>query len=100
MRLSKFEIEAIKNVARSVFGESVKVKLFGSRIDDSKKGGDIDLLITCSDKQRLTFQSKVEFLVRLKMIIGDQKIDIVLDKYLLDDYSGFIRSIHQTAIEI
>jgi polyphosphate kinase len=100
MRLSKFEIEAIKNVAVSVFGESVSVRLFGSRINDCRKGGDIDLFISCSDKNRLNLSSKIEFLVQIKSIIGDQKIDVILDNTSIRHKADFFRSIQQTAVEI
>ena len=45
MRLSKREIEAILQVAEDIYGTDVKVYLFGSRVDDSRRGGDIDLLV-------------------------------------------------------
>lgn len=41
MRLSFFEVESIVKIFTEVFGEG-KIYLFGSRTDDSKKGGDID----------------------------------------------------------
>ena len=44
MRLKDFEIRAIKEAVRSMDSKA-KVYLFGSRVDDTKKGGDIDLLI-------------------------------------------------------
>ena len=37
MRLTVFEINAIKQSAREVFGSKVDVFLFGSRVDDKKK---------------------------------------------------------------
>lgn len=43
MRLSPDEIAAIKRAARDAFGETVVVRLFGSRVDDGTRGGDIDL---------------------------------------------------------
>lgn len=38
MRLTDFEIIAIKNTFKEVFGDG-KIYLFGSRMDDTKKKG-------------------------------------------------------------
>lgn len=43
MRLSADEIAAIKEAAEGAFGPSVVVRLFGSRTQDHRRGGDIDL---------------------------------------------------------
>lgn len=43
MRLTPEQIERIRDVARRVLGDDARVTLFGSRADDRKKGGDIDL---------------------------------------------------------
>ena len=56
MRLSKKELETIKNSIKDTFGDAV-VYLFGSRVDDSKTGGDIDLYIISSLNENL-FQKK------------------------------------------
>ena len=47
MRLSKKEIQIILRVAKEIYGEGVEVYLFGSRLNDEKKGGDINLLVRC-----------------------------------------------------
>ena len=45
MRISPQQIATIIHTARSVVGQDTQVWLFGSRLDDSRKGGDIDLLV-------------------------------------------------------
>ena len=81
MRLTENEITAIKAVTKSVFGANAYVALFGSRTEDSKKGGDIDLFIKCSNLNASDdlYQLKLNFLVQLKKRIGDQKIDVLID---------------------
>ena len=78
MRLTSAEREAILNVAREVLGDDVKVRLFGSRVDDSARGGDIDLLIECDEQvpNRASAASRVAAL--LQMRLGDQRIDVLI----------------------
>ena len=56
-----------------------KCFLFGSRVDDLKKGGDIDLFIKISDQSDL-FNKKIRFLARVKKCLGEQKIDVVFNQ--------------------
>jgi predicted nucleotidyltransferase len=78
MRLKENEIIQIKKSFESVF-QTGKIYLFGSRIDDTKKGGDIDLFLEIEDKTNL-FEKKIKFLAKLKIKIGDQKIDVVFNE--------------------
>lgn len=57
------------------------VSLFGSRTDDNKKGGDIDLFIQCDRvlARSELYRLKIMFLVKVKNILGDQKIDVMID---------------------
>jgi predicted nucleotidyltransferase len=80
MRLSQFEADTIKNVAREIWGSAVMVYLFGSRVDDRKKGGDIDLYIQLpveQDSKTLMLQ-KARFLGKLDLLLGEQKIDVLI----------------------
>lgn len=77
MRLSEQYIEVIKKYFNQYFdGE---IYLFGSRVDDSKRGGDIDLYLVVSDHDNL-FERKIKFLARVKRELGEQKIDVVFNK--------------------
>ncbi|HHH73098.1 MAG TPA: nucleotidyltransferase domain-containing protein [Sulfuricurvum sp.] len=79
MRLSKEEIEAIRRSFSETFQNGV-LYLFGSRVDDARKGGDIDLYIVPESHSDLAVK-KIAFLVNLKKRIGEQKIDVVIDRH-------------------
>jgi predicted nucleotidyltransferase len=100
MRISEEEITLIKKLARQIFGNGTKVFLFGSRVDDRKKGGDIDLFITGEQKSNYTVAHKIDFLVELKSLIGDQKIDVILDTESTRQKKQFHRSITRQAVEL
>jgi predicted nucleotidyltransferase len=80
MRLTSIEHQAIKKYFIEVFKEG-EIYLFGSRVDDSRKGGDIDLYLRIKETKNLV-SKKLDFLVKLKREIGQQKIDVVFDKKL------------------
>ena len=78
MRINSQYQETIKNAFISVFGNG-NIYLFGSRVDDNKKGGDIDLFIEIDNKQKL-FEKKIKFLAIIKRVLGEQHIDIVFNE--------------------
>lgn len=100
MRLNQFQIDIINKLARKYFGEETTVYLFGSRTDDNKKGGDIDLFIKCTNESRLTLEAKIHFLAELKANIGDRKIDVVFDNANTRLKKKFYRSVNRQKIEL
>ena len=77
MRLTPRYIEVIKKYFKQFF-QNCEIYLFGSRVDDSKKGGDIDLYFVLQEHSNL-FEKKIKFLSRVKRELGEQKIDIVFN---------------------
>ena len=75
MRLHKDEIALLKTTLGSLSSEA-KLFLFGSRTDDTKRGGDIDLLVI---SKRLTPKDMRRLRIEFWKKFGEQKIDIVLD---------------------
>jgi len=99
MRLSEFEIESIKTLAKIHFGTEVQVFLFGSRTNDQARGGDIDLFIRNPNYVNLNARTKLNFTVDLIMKIGEQKIDVVLD-HPEKQNTVFFKNINQTGIKL
>jgi len=76
MRLKKNIIDKLKQSVYDSFGD-VNIYLFGSRTDDTKKGGDIDIAID-SNLSRLEFRKKkIKFISNLIKSNFELKIDIV-----------------------
>ena len=75
MRLSTKELEIIRYEVKNIFGKAL-VYLFGSRVDDLKIGGDIDLYVVSEHNDNL-FRKKE----KLKIILEDllfKPVDIVV----------------------
>ena len=80
MRLTEAHRTAIRTIAAETFGAGTSVWLLGSRVDDTKRGGDIDLLIEAkqNDVEEIV-RAEIAFLTKLQMKLGEQKKDVLLD---------------------
>jgi uncharacterized protein len=99
MRLTEVEIATIKELARMHFGNDVQVFLFGSRVKNELRGGDIDLFIRNQAGKQPTVRSKINFISDLMTKIGEQKIDVVLDHPAIRN-SFFFKAIINTGIQL
>ena len=79
MRLTTQEVSDIKNTAQNVFGPTVEVRLFGSRVNDNARGGDIDLYLLV-DPERYTLQHELRFELDLLKKLGERRIDVLVRK--------------------
>jgi predicted nucleotidyltransferase len=81
MRLTPSQVETIRDTARRCFGQDADVWLFGSRVDDTRRGGDIDLYIeTDLDTPEASWDAERRVLGALYMALGEQKIDVVVKR--------------------
>jgi predicted nucleotidyltransferase len=53
MRLSPAQIDTIRQTASQNFGTDALVWLFGSRVDDNARGGDVDLYVEATQRDTL-----------------------------------------------
>lgn len=76
MRLKQRDIDAIRWAAAETFGPAAAVRLYGSRVRDDLRGGDIDLLIDVEPGQD-GWRDADRFRDRLFQRIDEQKVDVV-----------------------
>lgn len=76
MRLSSHEQDIIVTSVRKYIAEDAQVWLFGSRCDDNKSGGDIDLYIE-SNPFPNPLESRIYLKIALQDQLGYQKFDLV-----------------------
>lgn len=99
MRLSTDQIQAIRYAATTTFGDDTAVWLFGSRVDDAKKGGDIDLLVhPPATALAQPFGKKIKMLTLLERLLGERKIDLVIAQP--HDTRPIVAVAHTTGIKL
>lgn len=74
MRLTPAQIQAIRQTTHRVLGEEAAIWLFGSRVDDSKRGGDVDLYV---ESASLGLLNEIRCKVHLQDIL-DLPVDLVV----------------------
>ena len=100
MRLSKYEQEVIVSCAKEHFGESSQVLLFGSRTNDKRKGGDIDLLVLpgIQESPENMLKKKIQMLIEIEQKLGEQSIDLLIHQP--NDNRIIVKAARKTGIKI
>lgn len=78
MRLDIKTRTVIKSEVTNQLGGSAIVRLFGSRVDDTQRGGDIDLFIEPSEPLENRIQAECRLAARLFIKLGGQKVDVLI----------------------
>ena len=77
MRLEPGEIQAIRSAAQAVFGTRARVRVFGSRVADHLRGGDLDLWLEVAPGQA-TLANELRFRDLIAGPLDELRVDVVL----------------------
>jgi len=93
MRLADTAQKIIRTEVYNLLGKDSRITLFGSRISDSEKGGDIDLFIQVPQQLKNRVEMECRLAARLYIKLGGCKVDI-----LIKDSLTKMKPIYQHAI--
>ena len=78
MRLSPEQISAIRASARQLAGEGARVWLFGSRVRDDERGGDVDLLLELDEPVAEPAQLSSRMAAQVSRNMYGRKVDVLI----------------------
>jgi len=78
MRLSEEHCRAIKQMVCDILGKGTTVMLFGSRLDDKARGGDVDVFVAIDYTPKNIAWMAASLAVKLERVLDGRKVDVVL----------------------
>lgn len=78
MRLTSEQRRIIRKRIRTALGTGARGYLFGSRLNDDARGGDIDLYIEVDTHLDNRAATASRLAAELQLALGDQRIDVLL----------------------
>ena len=78
MRLTNQQIAAIRAIVEEEAGSSARTLVFGSRLHDQLRGGDVDLLVTVDDPEPNPAWLVARLEARISRSLGGRSVDVVL----------------------
>lgn len=78
MRLTAQQIADIRAIVTELAGGEATVRLFGSRLDDAAKGGDVDLLVEVPHPVEAPAPLAARIAGRVSRALDGRKVDVVL----------------------
>ncbi|MCU0833417.1 MAG: nucleotidyltransferase domain-containing protein [Chromatiaceae bacterium] len=80
MRLTEDQRAIIRDAVQRTLGNGARVWLFGSRVDDEAKGGDIDLYVEVEGSASDALERQIQLYAALQRALGMQRIDVVVHR--------------------
>jgi predicted nucleotidyltransferase len=79
MRITAYQHQVILAATREFFGERALVRLFGSRMDDTQRGGDIDLWVETPQLEPLKAKKSLQLSSAIARQLGDCiEVDVIV----------------------
>ena len=78
MRLTPEQIVAIRNEASQLAGDAARVWLFGSRVRDDARGGDVDLLLELDDAVAEPAQLSSRLAAHVSRAMYGRRVDVLI----------------------
>jgi len=78
MRLNAKQTSTIRRIVREEAGNDAVVRLFGSRLDDDARGGDIDLFLQTAHPVERPALFSARIAVRLMRALNGRHVDLLL----------------------
>jgi predicted nucleotidyltransferase len=78
MRITSLQQEAIRKITAELAGDDAIVILFGSRIDDDKRGGDLDLLVELPHAIENPAWLAAQLSAKISRLMDGRSIDVLL----------------------
>lgn len=78
MRLTESQIEAIRQLTHQVVGQNARVRVFGSRLDDDARGGDLDLMLELTEPVDNPALIAARMSALVSRVMRGRKVDVLL----------------------
>ena len=78
MRLTDRQIELIRQLATDIAGDQAQVRVFGSRLDDTARGGDLDIMLELPESVDNPALLAAQMAARVSRVMHGRKVDVLL----------------------
>ena len=102
MRLSAVDRLAVESACREALPAGTRVLLFGSRLDDERRGGDIDLLVELPETLSAddAVDRRTRFTARLYRLLEERRIDVVMTQQGQPDSRSVVDAARRQGVEL